>query len=224
MGRAINYLYIKVYDYLPHRFVEYNGVRVPEKKLWEEKIPTRSPKNEDYEQGIVNSIREQVKKGDEVTILGGGIGVTAVIASEETSPQNVKVFEASAEQLEKIKLTLEENGCEEVELRHALVGPEVDVWGSSESADRVDPSELEECDVLEMDIEGSEKQVLKELDIRPRVIIVESHGHLDCSTQEVKELLRDLSYRIENVELAEDVEHARNNDIKVVTGAREVKN
>jgi hypothetical protein len=219
--RTIRHLYRGVSKFLPQRFGNYNGVKVPTHSLGESLIKSGEFERPDYEKGIINSMKKNIREDDEVVILGGGIGVTAVTAANLCGKDSkVELFEGSVEQLEKIEKTLKKNNTEAIRLNHAVVGEEKDVWGSIDGAEQLNPSEIPECDVLEMDIEGSEIGVLENLEKEPRVIIVESHGNKGAPTNKVKELLGDLSYRIEDVELAEDRENARKNDIKVITGRK----
>ena len=47
--------------------------------------------------------------------------------------------------------------------------------GMADDVEVIDPADLPACDVLEMDCEGSELGILKGMQIRPRVLIVELH-------------------------------------------------
>ncbi|MFB6216241.1 MAG: FkbM family methyltransferase, partial [Candidatus Aenigmatarchaeota archaeon] len=99
---------------------------------------------------------------------------------------------------------------------HAVVGPDIDVWGESDS-EKVDPQNIECGDVLEIDIEGAELEVMKHLEERPRNIIVESHGFQGSSTESVKEILDDMQYQILNIETAEIGDFCEEKDIRVIT-------
>lgn len=54
-----------------------------------------------------------------------------------------------------------------------------------------------------MDCEGAEIEILENLTIRPRVILVESHGMLDAPSSEIEELLNELSYSVKSKEIAD---------------------
>jgi hypothetical protein len=54
-----------------------------------------------------------------------------------------------------------------------------------------------------MDCEGSETDILKNMNIRPRVIIVETHGFLGAPTENTLESLKCMGYIVENAGLAE---------------------
>jgi hypothetical protein len=222
--RGLRHFYDNISLHLPFQgTVKKNSVLVPKKRLFEDLIPEKmvESNNKNYEKGIINGLEKLVEKNDKVTILGGGLGVTAVKAAKITGePSKVTVYEGSKSQILKMKETFRRNNLPAINIKHAVVGSEKNVWGSSKEAESISVKELEKCDVLEMDVEGSELEILKDLDIRPRAIIVESHGFMGSSTENVKDSLEELGYDIYNVELAEDTEHAKENDIKVVTGVK----
>jgi len=56
------------------------------------------------------------------------------------------------------------------------------------AAATVAPESLPECDVLEIDAEGAETAILRWLEIRPRVIVVEAHAHRGAPAEKVREL------------------------------------
>jgi len=60
----------------------------------------------------------------------------------------------------------------------------------------VSAKELKKCNVLEIDCEGAEVDILKELDIKPRVIIVETHPSKGASTKKVSKIMRNRGYRV----------------------------
>lgn len=217
--RSRNFLYDQYSQFLPWIKRDYNGITVPSHKPTGRFIPAVDVKDKpNYEEGIISSLEREVEEGDNIVICGGGLGVTAVkSALLNEDPSKVEIFEGSRSQIENIEKTLRENEVSEINLRHAIVGNEKEIWGSTGEADRISAEDLPLCDILELDIEGSEKGVLKELGISPNTIIVESHGHLDAPTDEIKSILRVKGYEIKNVELAEDSEHAEKNDIRVIT-------
>lgn len=223
LKRGVNFSYRKISPILPQIYREYNGVMVPSHKFLGGFVPFVDTQHKpNYEEGIVNSLEENVQEGDRVTILGGGNGVSAVKASQLSGESgNVKVYEASKEQISCTRKTFKKNNIENVELNHGLVGSKVNAWGSTEGARKISPHELEACDVLEMDIEGSELEVLENLEIKPRILIVETHGSLGSPTEVVKEKIENLNYEIVEIDLAEDIEFAMENDIKVITAKLE---
>ena len=207
---------------LPDAQAEYNEVRVMAAKLFDYHIPWRKKHNADYESGLIESIVKNALPSDHVVIVGGGWGVTAVRSAKLVGNDGkITVFEGSKSQISKIESTIELNDMPDiVTLNHAVVGPNIRVYGDTGNADFVDPSELPECDVLELDCEGSEVDILQNLQIRPRVIIVESHGMYDSSSLDVIDGLEGLGYEIKSISLAEksNKNFCQNNDVKIITG------
>lgn len=148
----------------------------------------------DYEQPLINSLRETVSVGDEIVIVGGGWGVTAVVAARLVGEAgHVTVFEGSAQRVKDIHGTLSLNDLSgRVTVRHAIVGNVVALTGVPSGAEQVAPRSLPECDVLEMDCEGSEVDILSQLAIRPQTIVVETHRNED----KVRAELNRLRYKI----------------------------
>jgi tRNA A58 N-methylase Trm61 len=169
-------------------------------------------------------MKEQVKKDEKVVVVGGGNGVTAVMAAEKVGEGgDVIVYEGSADKVEMCKQTARLNGVSDrIEVRHGIVGPSISVWGEEKGAPHLEPKEIPDCDVLELDCEGAETDILENIQIRPRVIIVESHGVFDAPTEVVKKLLEDLSYTIVSEDIAEinNEKTCLENDIYVLTGVR----
>lgn len=220
--RSANFSYRKLSIVLPYRYSEYNNIKVPSHRAFGKIVPLVDTEDQPhYEKGIIESLEENMREGDEVVICGGGLGVTAVKSAKlNKNAENVEVFEGSESQIEKIEKTFQENNVERIRIHHSIVGEEKNIWGEKGAPSTTPPSELPSCDILEMDIEGSEIKVLKELDIEPRIIIVESHGNLGSPSEEVKNILKEKNYEIKNVNLAEETDHAKENDIKVITGKK----
>jgi hypothetical protein len=142
-----------------------------------------------YEQPLIEALRSNLVAGDSVVIVGGGWGVTATVAASIVGESgSVVVYEGAADRIADIKGTLECNGVSKrVTVHHAIVGEPVTLTGAPENADHVAPNTLPDCDLLEMDCEGSEVDILPSLDIRPETLIVETHrneptveDHLEC--------------------------------------------
>jgi len=116
----------------------------------------------------------------------------------------VTTYEASEQKFASLKWGIEANDQEDIVTPiHALVGEEVFVYGEANSAERCSPQELPECDVLELDCEGAEAEILRSIEIRPRVLLVETHGFRGAPTDEVDELLRGMGYTTTNLGVAE---------------------
>ena len=86
----------------------------------------------------------------------------------------------------------------------------------------VAPADLPPCDVLELDCEGSEVEILGALAVRPRVVLVETHGLYGAPTDRVLALVRGLGYDAAVVGVAEPriPEICEDGDIRVVAGVR----
>ncbi|WP_458188511.1 FkbM family methyltransferase [Haladaptatus sp. NG-WS-4] len=110
----------------------------------------------------------------------------------------VTTFEPTSKMLKIIERTVEVNRVADlVTLEHAAVGEFVgeELWGEADG-ERRSPDTIPECDVLELDCEGAELDILRSLEIDPRVIIVETHDHLGSPPEEVRAALERLGYEI----------------------------
>jgi hypothetical protein len=157
-----------------------------------------------YESALVGRLREHVRPGDRVTVVGGGHGVTAVVAALATGADgHVDVYEASDQMLGSLRGTLATNGVSgRVGVHHAVVGAAHDVWGET-TALVVPPSALPLCDVLMLDCEGAEREILTALAQRPRVLLVETHGAFGAPTADMRALIEAAGYHILTDEIAE---------------------
>lgn len=207
----------------PYTTVKFNGVTVRGAKLFDRYVPSQQADRPTYESGIVNAIEMHIKAGDSVVVAGGGWGVSAVHAARNAGGAgSVIVFEGSKEMISRVSGTSELNGVEDrVDLRNAVVGHDVDVWGEA-TDDVVHPIDLPECDVLVLDCEGAEMEILDEMKIRPRIIIVEAHGVYDAPSTEVAFLLEEQGYTVTNRALADQglEEVCQEKDIRVLTAIR----
>ena len=143
--------------------------------------------------------REYTRKGDHVVIVGGGYGISAVNSGNIVGSRGaVTVYEGGNISREIIQL-IKWNKLEDiVEVKSKIVGSANELYGgrSKDSVD-ISPAELPSCDVLEMDCEGCEIEILENLNIRPRIIILELHP---SKYQEINkkplELLEQMNYDI----------------------------
>lgn len=159
-----------------------------------------------YEAALVDALRNEVQSGDDVVIIGGGIGVSSVVAARAAGPLgSVVTFEGAASQLNYLQETLILNGIRNVSCRHAIVGIAKHLEGNPGGADTIAASNLPECDVLAMDCEGAEREILSELGIRPRTVIVETHGNLASVTSYVKKM----GYKVSSKQVAEESPYER---------------
>jgi hypothetical protein len=76
--------------------------------------------------------------------------------------------------------------------------------------------------VLELDCEGAEVEILRELTIQPRVILVETHGLYGAPTHLVASLLEKRGYIISDRGVAEPraAHHCTEHDLRVLLGIK----
>lgn len=188
---AIQYIYDNsIRPRLPRKLSVRNGVAVRDARLLD-----TTDTHHDYEQPCVDSIQTHTQPSDDVLIIGGGAGVTAVHAAHRAN--TVTVYEAARERVHGVQETARLNQCENIQVQQAVIGDPIDVWGTPTST-TTPVAELPECDVLEIDCEGAEKSILPHLEIRPRILIVEYHPMHDVTQAWTKHALEDLGYEITN--------------------------
>jgi hypothetical protein len=152
----------------------------------------------DYEAGIIDSLRDHVRRGDGVVVVGGGFGVSTVVAAQQTGPDGwVETYEASREHAELVQEAIEMNDVDDIaDVGHVQVGDAVQTFGPINGATRIRPESIPPCDVLELDCEGAELEILSSIEMYPRVIIAESHGHLDAPSNVLHDALENAGYRV----------------------------
>lgn len=171
-----------------------------------------------YESAILQSISHEVSFGDNVVVVGGGHGISAAL-SYKMSGKKVTVFEASKERVLSIKNAAKVSDSD-FQIFHELVGEEVSVSGEIDSAGHRRPEDLPECDVLELDVEGSEASILSNLETRPEIIIVETHGVYNSPTEKVERKLNELDYEITNKRIANGTKTHKEKDVNVLTAKK----
>lgn len=197
---------VLIRSHLPRVEVEYNGVRVRAARITDAYLSNGSLNRSHYESGIIEGICSYVKEGDHVVVVGGGWGVSTVVAAEASGETgSVTVYEASRKYSRYISETTELNSVAgRVKIHHAVVGRVVSMRGLTRGADRVPPDDLPNCDVLVMDCEGAELTILSDMSVRPRHVVVETHGELGSSENVVVDTLNELGYRIESTRVADE--------------------
>ena len=173
-----------------------------------------------YEAALVAGLNETVVLGDRIVIVGAGLGVTAVVAALRAGPLGtVECFEASKQYVEVIQKTAARNKAANVIVRHAVVAKSIFVYGSGcDLGPVMSASQLPPCDVLQLDCEGAELDVLRDMTIQPRVILVETHGLFGAPTESVASLLAKRGYTVSDRGPAEPDPscHCIKNDIRVL--------
>lgn len=155
------------------------------------------PSDPGYEAPLCDGIRRHISQGDDVTIIGGGHGVSSLLSLEHSYPDgDVTTIEASEEQAKVISKTIEYAGWNERStVHHAAVGEIKNAYGELGNPESIKPDEIPDCNVLVMDCEGAERQVLQELDITPHTVIVETHGCFGSPTKEAEQKLSEAGYQ-----------------------------
>ena len=139
-GRSIAFAYRRgVRPCIPFgKAVHYAGIPICHDRKWGDRmVPMSWVPNEAladqplYEAALVRALRETIKPGDSVVIVGGGLGVTAVIAALRTGPSGtVQCFEGSKQHVRFVRQTVARNIVTNVIVRHAVVAKSIAVHGS----------------------------------------------------------------------------------------------
>jgi hypothetical protein len=183
-------------------------------------VPYQDNDTPDYEFALLEAIRVAVKPGDSVVIVGTGSGVSAVVAARATDTAGrVTCYEGSYDYARLAQRTLEVNNLDkQVKIICAVVEAGISVYGRRAAVQQIDATEIPPCDVLVLDCEGSEKDILRKMTIRPRAIIVETHGMHGAPTSAISERLVTMDYRILSTSIAEprQAEFCIANDIRII--------
>ncbi|ELZ19147.1 hypothetical protein C477_09104 [Haloterrigena salina JCM 13891] len=216
-------------DHLPRTKTKLNGVIVKRNRIFDGLVPweVNRPDPENYESAIVSRLKSGVTTGDTVVIVGGGWGVSTVVAAQAVGESgSVHTFEASPEYAEYTRETVRLNDvANRCTVTTAVVAKAVSTQGDAESEVVLSPAELPDCEVLELDCEGAEIEILQELQSQPRVIIVETHGVFGAPTEAVAEALESMSYEIVSTEIADRglAEMHEAQDVRVLTARDETQ-
>jgi hypothetical protein len=196
---------------LPRRRTVLNGVVTKAARLLDPE--SRSP---DHKRQHVGLIKQHVQEGDEVVEVGSGYGVCTIWAARQGA--SVTGYEGSSEMVEVVRDAVVVNSeihdidfSERIDVRHALVGEGIDVWGSTAEAAVVHPSDLPSCDVLILDCEGAETDIVPAVVGNPSRAIVEVHPQFDADTETIRETFASAGYETTVYELDEiDLVYAHN--------------
>ncbi len=183
------------------KIIELNGVNVPiDVSLFYNILPYYRPSHPiedqlDYEYTEVEAIRKYSKNCNDVVIIGGGLGVTAVVAAKETGG-NVTVYEQSKYIYDILKKTIKINECgDQITVINRAVAETAgsNLTHNSPSNNKyISPTELPDADMYELDCEGAETKILSQMTTRPRIILVETHENHDY----VEDILIEMGYKI----------------------------
>jgi len=210
----------------------WSGVRVLEDRALDDWfLPDRYPRQPvdipNYEEALVEGLHRLVRPGNRVVVVGGGFGVTSMVAAQAAGVSGrVWCYEASAAQLSWIRTTFALNRKSRpmapVRLLHAHVGQARPAMVDQSDVQVIEPSALPTCDVLELDCEGSELGILEGMTIRPRGLVVETHGVYGAPTLAVRQVIESRGYSVLSVRLAEERLHDLHvaQDVQVIVAVR----
>jgi hypothetical protein len=190
-----NGLFVK--EFIPTKIGVFNGIYVNNVAFFEPRLQDKN-----YEEHLVYPLRLLINPSDDVIMIGGGMGVSTVIAAKQISERgSVVTFEGAEKSVEVTNETIQLNEVNnKAAVKHTIVGPDKELSGNMGEAGHIKPSELPECDVLSVDCDGAEVEILKNLDIRPRILNVEHHpvrvALFEEQHERVKELIRDNNYNL----------------------------
>lgn len=176
-----------------------NEVLFFEKKLFDDWFYWPRSRS-DTEGGIIRIHELETQQSDKVTIVGGGSGISCVRAARIVGETGqVTVYEGGRESANRVEQTVMLNDVDDIcEINQCVVGQPRNVYGGDyASAPIKSPQDLDDCDVLELDCEGSEIDILPGMNILPRVVIVEIHPmNFDESEDAILHILEDRGYAI----------------------------
>jgi hypothetical protein len=142
-------------------------------------------------------MKSVIRPGDNITIVGGGYGVSTVYASRMTGDEGaVRTFEGATNMVENTRQACRMRLLDNVAVYHAVVATANALRGDSGDATSVSPEELPVSDVLILDCEGAERQIIPAISPEPRAIVVETHGLHGTPPELVRRLLLEEGYAI----------------------------
>lgn len=166
-----------------------------------------------YEHNYISCMKPIISPGMDVVVIGGGWGVSAVIAGHKVGTEgSVTVYEASKSEVKKTEQTIKLNEqSRQTQVIHAVVGDPIKLRGSQDTRDaQVCPLEdLPKHDVLLVDCDGCEISILDNLSkLRqlPSKIVVEHHGiggEIEYDPDSVKADIRSYDYTITKTSVEE---------------------
>ena len=171
-------------------------------KLFDGLVPWNTPSSiSNFKQPNVKQIHNNYNKGDNIVIIGGGNGVSAVHSAKAVGADGrVQIFEGDYERIRDLKRTLKKNNVYDMcEINHCIVG-NAHFVESPGNADLIKPSKLPECDALEMDCEGAELNVLRDITKLPKKMIIELHHEKSyapySSSEEIESILVEKGFHV----------------------------
>lgn len=187
-------MYLKIINLIPRIVFPYKVLGTNEYLVWKEFIfPTRTSNilgfvidllfpNQNVckdELGILLAHDDIYEENDIIAAVGLGSGISLI--HNCAKPRSKKSFigiDGSLEQIEIAKANAKLNGIDfsKFEIIEGYVGNPTNLYGedNQKSSKVIDLNKMK-FDVLELDCEGSEIEILQNLSVRPKHIIVEMH-------------------------------------------------
>ncbi|MDB2243106.1 FkbM family methyltransferase [Halorubrum ezzemoulense] len=151
-----------------------------------------------YEKALINQIRNTVETGEKIVVIGGGNGVSTTVAARRAGVSGQVIsYEGSEKHVKIVRETTVLNKISDrVTVKHAIVSDAYQLFSEAGTASRIEPSALPECDVIVMDCEGSELDILRNMSVQPRAVIVETHAFLDSPEHKIRKELSKMNYSV----------------------------
>ena len=160
----------------------------------------------EHEAELMSAIRNYIKSGENVLVIGGGTGASTVAVAHQVGVKGtVKTYEGNKNSVDVVNDTINLNKVEDrVSVKHVIVEKPIHLMGFVGEAPTLLAKDFPASDVLVMDCEGAELPILQNLTIKPRLIIVETHPMFDSPEEKIIELLKNLNYEIISNDLRQE--------------------
>ena len=154
-----------------------------------------SPKQE---RGVIYGINNFVQQGMKALQIGSGNGLTSLYTLRKIGTEGfLTIYEPGTEQIQKVNSTLKSNNYGNYKVINKYVGNPVNAWSDIGRSQLLSYTEIPNCDYLELDCEGCEKDFLENMIIRPHIIIVEIHNNLlNQDNQWLFSFINDNDYKV----------------------------
>lgn len=188
-----------VRPFCPRKPGMYNGVVSPAPKLLD-----RTDHIPEYKNELLWSIREAVRPGDHVVVIGGGKGIASVIAGRSAAPDGrVITYEAREEQAKICSRAMAMNRIHNWTTVPCHVDTVLDETYDGTTGSRVDATDLPPHSVLVMDCEGAETSIIEAIGTldggepgRPDTIVVETHTEYEAPPDVVGDALDSAGFEV----------------------------
>ena len=160
----------------------------------------------EHEAELILAIRNYVKSGETVLVVGGGTGASTVAVAHQVGIKGTVItYEGNKNSVSVVNDTINLNKVEDrVSVKHVIIEEPIHLMGFVGKAPTLLAKDFPICDVLVMDCEGAELPILQNLVIKPRLIIVETHPMFNSPEEKIIELLKNLNYDIISNDLRQE--------------------